>query len=249
MVGVTQARKERQKAERESLILDHATRLLLRDGFQDLNLDELARAVEYSKGTIYLHFASKEDLVLAVANRALAQRVDLFEKALKFQGTTRERIRAIGFASIHFSILNSDYFHIEMTLKSDSFWEKASVQRQEQHEILATRCCHSVNNIVLDALRSGDLPSSVRAQDVTFGLIAVSMGSHMAAGECGIRTFCGIEDPIQSTRLNQDIVCDGFGWRPLSTEFDAVATDKRIRAEIFPDANWFRPPLLSPAAV
>src|SRR5881409_592601 len=92
-MSVTQARKERERAAREDLILEQGRRLLVRDGFQDFNLDELAKVIEYSKGTIYLHFETKEDLALAVATRALRERADLFERAAKFGGKTRERIR------------------------------------------------------------------------------------------------------------------------------------------------------------
>ena len=80
-MSVTTARKERERAVREELILDHGLRLLLRDGYQNLNLDELATAIEYSKGTIYLHFQTKEDLVLGIATRALKERTRLFERA------------------------------------------------------------------------------------------------------------------------------------------------------------------------
>jgi AcrR family transcriptional regulator len=118
------SRKERERAAREELILEHGMRLLVRDGFQDFNLDELAKAIEYSKGTIYLHFQTKEDLVLSVATVALKQRADLFERASKFSGRSRERIRAIGFACCQFAAMCKDYFNIEMMLKSTSFWEK-----------------------------------------------------------------------------------------------------------------------------
>src|SRR5258706_16317843 len=101
MVSLTAARKEREKAAREELMIDHATRLLLREGYQNLNLDVLAQAVEYSKGTIYLHFSTKEDLVLAVATRIFKERADLFECVAQFQGRTRERVRAIGFTRVH----------------------------------------------------------------------------------------------------------------------------------------------------
>ena len=63
----TNLRKERERAVREELILTHARRLLLSNGFQGLSLDELARSIEYSKGTIYLHFESKEDIAAMAA--------------------------------------------------------------------------------------------------------------------------------------------------------------------------------------
>src|SRR5229473_2976171 len=96
VVSVIQARKERERAAREELILDHAQRMLLKDGFQNLNLDELAEAVEYSKGTLYLHFKTKEDIALAVVTRVLKERADFFERAAQFKGRSRERVGAIG---------------------------------------------------------------------------------------------------------------------------------------------------------
>src|SRR5215471_2763453 len=109
-MSVIQARKERERATREELILDHAQRMLLQDGFQNLNLDDLAEAVEYSKGTLYLHFKTKEDIALAVVTRAQKERANFFERALQFQGRSREKARAIGFACCHFANVYPDYF-------------------------------------------------------------------------------------------------------------------------------------------
>lgn len=238
-MSVSTARKERERAAREDLILEHGHRLLLRDGYQNLNLDELARSIEYSKGTIYLHFATKEDLTLAIATRALRERANLFEKASRFQGLTRERMRAIGFACCEFAVSHRDYFHVEMMLKSVSFWEKASEARKQLHNQEAGRCFHALSGIVQDAILAGDLPPSVtRPADLVFSLIATTMGSHVAAVQPDIQLMCGIKDPISPVRRNQDIVCDGWGWKPLSGDFDYTATDRRIQAEIFPQATW-----------
>src|SRR5581483_8243141 len=58
--------KERQRQEREQLILRAARELLMERGYHDMSIDEIAERVGISKGTVYLHFASKEDLVLAL---------------------------------------------------------------------------------------------------------------------------------------------------------------------------------------
>lgn len=239
-MSVTQLRKERERAAREELILEHGRRLLLRDGFQNLNLDELARAIEYSKGTIYLHFETKEDLALAVATKALKDRAELFERASRFKGITRERMRAVGFACCQFAVVHRDYFNIEMTLKSPSFWEKASEERRRQHGLQASRLFHVTNAIATDAIRAGDLPPGTRTQDVTLSLISITMGSHIAGMQPEIQMLCDVEDPIAVVRRNQDLVCDGWGWKPLLNEFDYAATDRRIKAEIFPEAAWFK---------
>jgi AcrR family transcriptional regulator len=240
MTGIA-ARKERERQAREELILEHAKRLLVRDGYQNLNLNELAEAIEYSKGTIYLHFATKEDLALAVATKAAARRGDLFERAAQFTGPTRERARAIGFACVQFAIDHPDYFKIDIMLKSASFWEKASEQRQRAHRQQEARSFHIINNIVQEALRCGDLPaSSPRAEHITFSLFAITIGSHCTAADPDLQALCAVDDPIRMMRRNQDILCDGLGWKPLSSNTDPSAVDRRIQKEIFPEANWLK---------
>ena len=61
--------KERQRAEREALILNAAERMLQEVGYQDLVMEALAERVGIGKGTIYLHFPSKEELVGAIIDR------------------------------------------------------------------------------------------------------------------------------------------------------------------------------------
>lgn len=247
-MGVNE-RKARERECREEMILERARSMLVNEGFQALNLDRLAEAIEYSKGTLYQHFESKEDIALAVATRALRERADLFEQAGRFQGRTRERMRAVGFACCEFAARHPDYFKIEMMLKGISFWERASSRRREAHGVQALRAFRVGHAIVGDALRSGDLPAgSPTAEQITFSLIAMTVGSHIMAGEPDLARLAGIANPIEVVRQNQDLVCDGLGWRPLLHKWDYAATDRRIAAEVFPQSRWFPPPPASSPA-
>jgi AcrR family transcriptional regulator len=51
------------------LIIDAADRLLARYGYQKMTMEDLAREVGVAKGTLYLHFASKEEVTLSVIER------------------------------------------------------------------------------------------------------------------------------------------------------------------------------------
>jgi len=237
---IVQARKERERVARENLILENAQRLVARDGFQGLNLDELAAAVEYSKGTIYLHFETKEDLVLAVATRSLKHRADLLERAAAFQGTTRERARAMSFACCQFVVTHPEYFALQLMLEARSFWDRVSKERQSQHLAEATRIFRVVNQMVLDALEGGDLPRSCLPQEVTLSLMAVTMGSHCAVTQPQLQKLCEIEDPLGVLRMHQDRMLDGWGWKPLSHGGRHDALDGRIQREVFPEATWFK---------
>jgi len=51
------------------LILDAADRLLARYGYKKMTMDDVAKEVGIGKGTIYLHFKSKEEIALARVDR------------------------------------------------------------------------------------------------------------------------------------------------------------------------------------
>lgn len=53
------------------LILDAADRLLARYGYKKMTIDDLAREVGVGKGTIYLHFTSKEEVALGRIDRVI----------------------------------------------------------------------------------------------------------------------------------------------------------------------------------
>lgn len=55
----------------DDLILDAADRLLARYGYRKMTIDDVAREVGIGKGTVYLHFKSKEDLALSRIDRLI----------------------------------------------------------------------------------------------------------------------------------------------------------------------------------
>ena len=54
-------------------VLDAAAELLLRWGYQKVTIDEIARHARIGKGTVYLHFPTKDALFLAVYEHGTAR--------------------------------------------------------------------------------------------------------------------------------------------------------------------------------
>src|SRR5829696_5741809 len=67
-------RRERQQQTRQRL-LDAATRVFARRGYQQARLDEIANEAGFTIGAVYSNFSSKEELFLALADREVEQRV------------------------------------------------------------------------------------------------------------------------------------------------------------------------------
>src|SRR4051812_34099941 len=106
----TLTRKQREIQQRETLLLDVARTMLMEHGFAGLSMDRLAEATEYSKGTIYQHFSTKEDLVAALAVQSVKYRAELFDRANTLSGHPRERMFAIGVADEMFARLHPQYY-------------------------------------------------------------------------------------------------------------------------------------------
>ncbi|HVB59918.1 MAG TPA: TetR/AcrR family transcriptional regulator [Ktedonobacteraceae bacterium] len=87
--------KERQRQERETLILQAAQDVLVEKGFHEMSMDEIAVRVGIAKGTVYLHFPSKEDLLITLFERDIRQLLETIETAIADQPTPRARLEAV----------------------------------------------------------------------------------------------------------------------------------------------------------
>jgi AcrR family transcriptional regulator len=61
--------RERRLEHTRALLLDAAEQVFAEKGFTSATLDDIAYAAGYTKGAIYKHFATKEELFLAVSDR------------------------------------------------------------------------------------------------------------------------------------------------------------------------------------
>ena len=74
--------RERRLEHTRSLLLDAAEDVFAEKGFTPATLDDIAHAAGYTKGAIYKHFATKEDLFLAVSDRYWRRYFDNFAEVL-----------------------------------------------------------------------------------------------------------------------------------------------------------------------
>ncbi len=97
MLPVTAPRslKEKQRQEREELILQAAEEVLAEKGYYETSIDEIAARVGIAKGTVYLHFPGKEDLVIAILERNAQAIVELVEATVAIAQSNREKLEAI----------------------------------------------------------------------------------------------------------------------------------------------------------
>jgi AcrR family transcriptional regulator len=74
--------RERRIEHTRALLLDAAEEVFAEKGFTPATLDDIAHAAGYTKGAIYKHFATKEELFLAVSDRYWRRYFDNFAEVM-----------------------------------------------------------------------------------------------------------------------------------------------------------------------
>ncbi len=231
--------KNKQINAREDEIFRVAGDLLLELGCHDLNIGRIADAMEMSRGTIYASFKSKEELLLAMTVKYLEIRLGLMERAATFQGRPRERMTAIGEAVELFTRLYPREMRIIEIVRTRGAKERASFERQFKLKKCEYRAASILLGIIRDAIAVGDLtlPPGTSAEMVAFGILAITMGGYASVVGGLTLPDIGVGDVFAAVRTNWNLLGDGYGWKPLSTEWDYKATSCRVRETVFPD-GW-----------
>jgi|SRR5579884_1141436 AcrR family transcriptional regulator len=86
--------KTRVKQEREQEILQAARDIFAQHGFEKASIDDIADRVGIGKGTVYLHFGSKEELLLALMRQNCAQMVAGCRARMEGASTAPEKLQA-----------------------------------------------------------------------------------------------------------------------------------------------------------
>jgi AcrR family transcriptional regulator len=81
--SVDRLRDPRQRQERATRILDVAGALLLRHGYRRVTIDDVAAGAGIGKGTVYLHWKTREELFTAVFEREVLQAIADLLQALR----------------------------------------------------------------------------------------------------------------------------------------------------------------------
>jgi len=230
-------RKQRELLEREQLILDVAQSILHQHGYNYLTMDRIAETVEYSKGTIYNHFSSKEDLVCSLGCRSISNLIDIFERAYNYKGSTRERYSAIGIGySIYHQLHPMDSKTIQ-TVKNNAVREKISELKLGEMESLEHKITKIAQSIVQEGIDSGDIDQKHQdhVSTIVFGCWSMHYGALLLSQSDIPLKNLGFNPVVAMLWQNSNLYLDGYQWQPLSTTTDSKELFKKISSALFED--------------
>lgn len=167
-------RKEREKLQRQTEIIDAAERIFARDGFEHASMNEIAKESEFTKRTLYQYFVDKSDLYLSVALRLYYHMYDSL-KSMEIKGET-------GLDKI-MEIFESYYlFYKENEEKFRIIYDIGNVRKQSQNpkieEFLKIDQLMFTNfaKLIVEGQQDGSISSNMDAKTMTISLVFLFTG-------------------------------------------------------------------------
>ncbi|MEO7793463.1 MAG: TetR/AcrR family transcriptional regulator [Thermoanaerobaculia bacterium] len=104
-------RREREKEEVRTKILDAARALFVEEGYEAVTMRKIAQAIEYSPTAIYLHFRDKKAVINALCDTDFLKLATRFRKIAEVADPI-ERLRAAGFAYADFAMRHPNHYRL-----------------------------------------------------------------------------------------------------------------------------------------
>jgi len=112
------SRREKEYLLRRRSILDAALRLFSARGYSGTSMQEIAQASEFSIGTLYNFFETKESLYLTIVEEKFLQAKERIAAEIDGAGDCMQKIsKAVG-ALLAFMEENRDFFHLFLGVRS-----------------------------------------------------------------------------------------------------------------------------------
>lgn len=122
MARTDRQRREFQRRERE--ILDVALELCSSADFESVTIEQIARGADVGKGTVYKHFASKDELLFRLNMRFYHGLLEEL-RAQTIEGTPLEKLeRLVGYA-LHYHVRHREYRYVVQYCARIDFMERA----------------------------------------------------------------------------------------------------------------------------
>jgi AcrR family transcriptional regulator len=177
-----QERREREFMRREQDILDAALTLCTAEDWQTVTVEQIAERAEIGKGTVYKHFASKDEIYARLAGefqRSALEQLEAIDPALP----VLQRLRTIISIFWEKHLEGGEYQHLVQYCEREDFRRSLPREAQEELTQLDARFQAAIDRVLEDGIDQGILPRKPR-EALIFGPIAALNGATRMACNC-----------------------------------------------------------------
>jgi AcrR family transcriptional regulator len=124
-------RRARQKKYLRQEILDAASELFVRNGYENVSMRRIAEKIEYSPTTIYLYFKDKNELLEQVCRETFGRLVQRLSKIMEQPGDPVERLKRGLLAYIQFGLENPHHYRATFMMRMPEGFDEKKMQQDD----------------------------------------------------------------------------------------------------------------------
>lgn len=133
----TVSKEELVEGFRVQTIQEAALRVVSRRGLAAATMQEIAAEAGVAKGTIYLYFKNRDDLLQRTGDVAVSQLMETLETTLASPRPLPEQLRALIEAKLKFFDTNREFFRLYLALSQGDVESPSRTRRRHQKQYQA----------------------------------------------------------------------------------------------------------------
>ncbi|MEX0801166.1 MAG: TetR/AcrR family transcriptional regulator [Dehalococcoidia bacterium] len=168
------APRRRRREETRERLLEAATAVFARSGFDRATVDEIVREAGFSKGAFYVHFESKEDLFWAMLEERIDRQQVAFRQTVDHSRPLSENVRSI--LSAVFGLVQNDPFWTSLVMEFGAHAARNEKVR-ERLALMYERWRELIRVMLTTGREAGLIRSDIDVEFTATMLIATVEGS------------------------------------------------------------------------
>lgn len=167
----TKERKLREKENRKELILNAAEKVMSENGLYGLSIEAIAEETQLAKGTIYLYFKSKEEILSSLTIKARNKLFLEFELIEKQNTTSYEKL--IQMIKMNYNFYKKFPLYYDLVSLYEA--NHKAVETEEMYKS-SQNITNLVHRVAQEAQSEGFLNLSINTLNLTMSLWGMTVG-------------------------------------------------------------------------
>ena len=172
-MGVKERRARQKKFLRQE-ILDAASELFVRDGYENVSMRRIADKIEYSPTTIYIYFKDKAELLEQVCKETFGRLVRRLSKIMDQPGDPVERLKRGLVAYIEFGLENPHPYRATFMMPLPDGFDH---EKYHKEDFPGMQAFAFLTRGIAECIKSGKMPAmnvEVAAQSLWAGIHGIT---------------------------------------------------------------------------
>lgn len=183
-MGIEVRRKRVRELKRQA-ILKAARKLFFDKGFKNVTVESIAKKADISKGAVYLHFKSKEEIYTQILLNDTERHNKLMSGIAKDGGSAFDCILRLTMSYVDFFMNDRELFRILMNYMLHTDHMNLPVELDKQIVNAVNRNIDTIAEVFKEGIANGEFPASMNTfenRNAIWGLLNGIISLHLFTG-------------------------------------------------------------------